>query len=203
MVGALDTVIDQCLDMMFAEGPGSGSAHGHYVNMTNRSYAQVACGVSTGPRRGLDREEFLLVKRYHADTPRGSTNFDSDAIAPRAGGAPVDFDVDILLTPSPNCSNAGEQSSGTMTADVSDHEALRPAVLVASILSVGMAGAQASPFGPTSSPPVTEQGPAFAVGPARRPEPKARRSLQSRHRPRRCDGTGGKRSSWMSEASPR
>jgi uncharacterized protein YkwD len=48
--GALDTVIDQCLDMMFAEGPGSGSAHGHYVNMTNRSYAQVACGVSIGPK---------------------------------------------------------------------------------------------------------------------------------------------------------
>ena len=48
--GALDTVIDQCLDMMFAEGPGSGSAHGHYVNMTNRSYAHVACGVSTGPQ---------------------------------------------------------------------------------------------------------------------------------------------------------
>ena len=46
--GALDTVIDQCLDMMFAEGPGSGSAHGHYVNMTNRSYTQVGCGVSVG-----------------------------------------------------------------------------------------------------------------------------------------------------------
>jgi hypothetical protein len=48
--GALDTVIDQCLDMMFAEGPGSGSGHGHYVNMTNRSYTSMTCGVSTGPR---------------------------------------------------------------------------------------------------------------------------------------------------------
>lgn len=48
--GAVDTVIDQCLDMMFAEGPGTGSQHGHYVNMTNRSYTQVACGVSAGPK---------------------------------------------------------------------------------------------------------------------------------------------------------
>jgi hypothetical protein len=48
--GSLDVVIDQCLDMMFAEGPGSGSAHGHYVNMTNRSYRQIACGVAVGAK---------------------------------------------------------------------------------------------------------------------------------------------------------
>jgi len=52
-----------------------------------------------------------------------------------------------------------------MTADVRTMKPCAPAVLVATILSVGMAGAQASPLGPTSSPPVTEQGPAFVAGP--------------------------------------
>jgi hypothetical protein len=32
--------------MMFAEGPGSGPEHGHYVNMTDRQVRGVACGVS-------------------------------------------------------------------------------------------------------------------------------------------------------------
>ena len=33
-----------CLDMMFGEGPGDFAGHGHYLNMTNRAYTQVACG---------------------------------------------------------------------------------------------------------------------------------------------------------------
>lgn len=29
---------------MFDEGPGAGSAHGHYNNMMNSKYASVSCG---------------------------------------------------------------------------------------------------------------------------------------------------------------
>jgi hypothetical protein len=35
-----------CLDMMFGEGPGDFANHGHFINMTNRSYKSVACGFS-------------------------------------------------------------------------------------------------------------------------------------------------------------
>jgi hypothetical protein len=45
---ALEVVVDRCLAMMFAEGPGSGPEHGHYVNMTDRQVRGVACGVSRG-----------------------------------------------------------------------------------------------------------------------------------------------------------
>lgn len=38
-------VIGGCLQAMWDEGPGEPySAHGHYINMTNPSYTQVACG---------------------------------------------------------------------------------------------------------------------------------------------------------------
>jgi len=40
-----DQVIDGCLQMMWDEGPGEPySEHGHYINMTSESAAQVACG---------------------------------------------------------------------------------------------------------------------------------------------------------------
>ncbi|MCA9595385.1 MAG: CAP domain-containing protein [Myxococcales bacterium] len=42
--GTPESVVDSCLDMMFKEGPGSGSAHGHYTNMMEPSYRTVACG---------------------------------------------------------------------------------------------------------------------------------------------------------------
>ncbi len=45
---ALEIVVDRCLAMMFAEGPGSGPEHGHYVNMTDPQVRSVACGVSRG-----------------------------------------------------------------------------------------------------------------------------------------------------------
>ncbi len=39
-----------CLDQMWAEGPGMPySAHGHYINMSNPAYKQVACGYYTTP----------------------------------------------------------------------------------------------------------------------------------------------------------
>jgi hypothetical protein len=39
--------------MMFAEGPGAGPAHGHYVNMTDTKYRGVACGITTLPNGQL------------------------------------------------------------------------------------------------------------------------------------------------------
>jgi hypothetical protein len=47
--GSPEDVIDRCLAMMFAEGPGSGHAHGHYNNMTDRKYGGVACGIAQTP----------------------------------------------------------------------------------------------------------------------------------------------------------
>jgi uncharacterized protein YkwD len=39
-----------CLQMMWDEGPGEPySEHGHYINMTNTSYTEVACGFYTTP----------------------------------------------------------------------------------------------------------------------------------------------------------
>jgi hypothetical protein len=51
--GNPETVIDRCLAMMFAEGPGSGPAHGHYENMTDRKYSGVSCGFATAPNGEL------------------------------------------------------------------------------------------------------------------------------------------------------
>ncbi|HYQ14114.1 MAG TPA: CAP domain-containing protein [Polyangiaceae bacterium] len=51
--GDPETVVDRCLAMMFAEGPGSGPAHGHYVNMTEPKYAGVSCGFATAPNGQL------------------------------------------------------------------------------------------------------------------------------------------------------
>lgn len=40
-----DQVIDQCLQMMWDEGPGENfQEHGHYLNMSNTSFSRVACG---------------------------------------------------------------------------------------------------------------------------------------------------------------
>jgi hypothetical protein len=46
-------VVERCLAMMFAEGPGSGPAHGHYMNMTDTKYRGVACGFATLPNGEL------------------------------------------------------------------------------------------------------------------------------------------------------
>ncbi|HVY30533.1 MAG TPA: CAP domain-containing protein [Polyangiaceae bacterium] len=47
--GAATDVVERCLAMMFAEGPGPGSAHGHYTNMTERQYVGVSCGFTQLP----------------------------------------------------------------------------------------------------------------------------------------------------------
>lgn len=47
--GPPEQVVERCLAMMFAEGPGAGPAHGHYTNMTDTKYRGVACGFATLP----------------------------------------------------------------------------------------------------------------------------------------------------------
>lgn len=47
--GTPEDVINRCLAMMFAEGPGAGAAHGHYTNMTDTKYRGVSCGITTLP----------------------------------------------------------------------------------------------------------------------------------------------------------
>src|SRR5262249_44124707 len=48
--GAPGTMIESCLAMMWAEGPGPfGSGHGHYDNMTSTSFTKVACGFYVTP----------------------------------------------------------------------------------------------------------------------------------------------------------
>jgi len=46
--GPAATMIPQCLQAMWNEGPGQDFAtHGHYINMTNPNYTKVACGFFT------------------------------------------------------------------------------------------------------------------------------------------------------------
>ncbi len=50
--GSQDQVIGTCLQQMWNEGPGTPfSAHGHYLNMTNPRFSQVACGSYEGNNR--------------------------------------------------------------------------------------------------------------------------------------------------------
>jgi hypothetical protein len=37
-------MIEDCLAMMWAEGPGTFDQHGHYINMSSTQYTKVACG---------------------------------------------------------------------------------------------------------------------------------------------------------------
>lgn len=43
-MGGPAEMISGCLEDMWAEGPGTGIAHGHYNNMVSTAYAEVACG---------------------------------------------------------------------------------------------------------------------------------------------------------------
>jgi hypothetical protein len=47
--GPPDSMIKSCLAMMWAEGPGDFSSHGHYINMSSSSYTSVACGFYQTP----------------------------------------------------------------------------------------------------------------------------------------------------------
>ena len=49
--GTPESMIGSCLAAMWAEGPGADfSTHGHYINMSSTSYAQVACGFYVTPQ---------------------------------------------------------------------------------------------------------------------------------------------------------
>ena len=47
--GTLESIVTRCLALMWAEGPGTGVAHGHYINMSSTRYTRAACGFSTSP----------------------------------------------------------------------------------------------------------------------------------------------------------
>jgi hypothetical protein len=47
--GPPDSMIKSCLAMMWAEGPGDFSSHGHYINMSSSSYTSVSCGFYQTP----------------------------------------------------------------------------------------------------------------------------------------------------------
>lgn len=47
--GSVSSVVSNCLQTMFGEGPGTGSAHGHYNNIMNSTYKFVACGFYVTP----------------------------------------------------------------------------------------------------------------------------------------------------------
>lgn len=46
-ISKISSASGSCLDMMWAEGPGSNfQQHGHYINMSSTKYTMVACGFS-------------------------------------------------------------------------------------------------------------------------------------------------------------
>ncbi len=47
--GTATSVIGSCLQVMWNEGPGPFSTHGHYINMSNPAYTKVACGFAVLP----------------------------------------------------------------------------------------------------------------------------------------------------------
>lgn len=48
--GPPETLLDGCLKMMWAEGPGTDfNTHGHYINMSSKTYTKVACGFYQTP----------------------------------------------------------------------------------------------------------------------------------------------------------
>lgn len=48
--GPPEAMIQNCLQMMWTEGPGSDfPTHGHYINMASTSYTKVACGFAVMP----------------------------------------------------------------------------------------------------------------------------------------------------------
>jgi Cysteine-rich secretory protein family len=46
-------MIERCLQTMFDEGPGEGTAHGHYTNMVSTKYSGVACSFHAQPDGSL------------------------------------------------------------------------------------------------------------------------------------------------------
>lgn len=52
--GSTRDVLGGCLQSMWDEGPGEPfEEHGHYLNMSNRDYTQVACGFATDAEGGI------------------------------------------------------------------------------------------------------------------------------------------------------
>ncbi len=46
-IGGQEGAMRRCIESMWNEGPGTDySKHGHYINMTNKSYKKLGCGFS-------------------------------------------------------------------------------------------------------------------------------------------------------------
>lgn len=46
-IGGKEGAMRRCIEAMWNEGPGTDfSKHGHYINMTNKTYKKVGCGFS-------------------------------------------------------------------------------------------------------------------------------------------------------------
>jgi hypothetical protein len=58
--GPPETLIDGCLKMMWAEGPGPFATHGHYINMSSTAYTSVSCGFYQTPAGN-----YWAVQNFH------------------------------------------------------------------------------------------------------------------------------------------
>ena len=59
--GPPSSMIPQCLDLMWKEGPGADFAtHGHYINMSSTKYTAVACGFYKTPKG-----DYWAVQDFH------------------------------------------------------------------------------------------------------------------------------------------
>jgi hypothetical protein len=53
-----------CVAKMFAEGPGTGAAHGHYTTMMNAQYTRLSCGVRVVPGGPAGADTWIVLNFY-------------------------------------------------------------------------------------------------------------------------------------------
>jgi hypothetical protein len=53
-----------CVATMYAEGPGTGAAHGHYTTMTNAQLTRLSCGFSVVPGGPPGADTWLVLDFY-------------------------------------------------------------------------------------------------------------------------------------------
>jgi hypothetical protein len=53
-----------CVGAMFAEGPGTGAAHGHYTTMMNASYTRLSCGFRVDPGSPPGADLWIVLNFY-------------------------------------------------------------------------------------------------------------------------------------------
>jgi hypothetical protein len=60
----VDKAATDCVAKMYAEGPGSGPAHGHYNVLMNPSYTKLSCGVNVKPGAPATSATWLVLNFY-------------------------------------------------------------------------------------------------------------------------------------------